>query len=79
MSGASVAQIAGMDTLSTHYAPLLSSTTPAENTMVSFLTLNLPPASSPSAIPEMDPAGMGSMLALIGGGLGLLELHRKRA
>ena len=32
-----------------------------------------------SPVPEIDPAGMGSMLALIGGGLGLLERRRKRA
>jgi hypothetical protein len=31
------------------------------------------------AVPEIDPAGMGSVLALIGGGLGLLERLRKRA
>ena len=31
------------------------------------------------AVPEIDPTGMGSVLALIGGGLGLLERRRKRA
>ena len=30
-------------------------------------------------VPEIDPAGMGSVLALIGGGLGLLECRRKRS
>lgn len=32
-----------------------------------------------AAVPEIDPAGIGSMLALIGGGLGLLERRRKRS
>jgi sulfatase modifying factor 1 len=36
-------------------------------------------APQPSAVPEIDPAGMGSVLALVGGGLGLLERRRKRA
>ena len=31
------------------------------------------------AVPEIDPTGMGSVLALIGGGLGLLERRRKRS
>jgi hypothetical protein len=30
-------------------------------------------------VPEIDPGGMGSVLALIGGSLGLLERRRKRA
>jgi hypothetical protein len=34
---------------------------------------------SPSPVPEIDPAGMGSILALLGGSLGLLERRRKRA
>ena len=33
----------------------------------------------PSPVPEIDPAGMGSILTLLGGGLGLLERRRKRA
>jgi len=33
----------------------------------------------PGPVPEIDPAGMGSVLALLGGGLGLLERRRKRA
>ena len=33
----------------------------------------------PSPVPEIDPAGMGSVLALLGGGLGLLERRRRRA
>jgi hypothetical protein len=33
----------------------------------------------PSPVPEIDPAGVGSILALLGGGLGLLERLRKRA
>jgi hypothetical protein len=33
----------------------------------------------PSPVPEIDPAGVGSILALLGGGLGLLERRRKRA
>jgi len=37
------------------------------------------PVSGPTPVPEIDPAGMGSVLALIGGGLGLLERRRKRA
>ena len=35
--------------------------------------------SAPAPVPEIDPAGLGSVLALIGGGLGLLERRRKRA
>jgi hypothetical protein len=31
------------------------------------------------SVPEIDPAGMGSVLALVTGGLGLLERRRKRA
>lgn len=33
---------------------------------------------NPSAVPEIDPAGMGSVLALVTGGLGLLERRRRR-
>lgn len=36
-------------------------------------------ATVPVPIPEIDPACLGSVLALIGGGLGLLERRRKRA
>jgi formylglycine-generating enzyme required for sulfatase activity len=36
-------------------------------------------AGGPGPVPEIDPAGMGSILALLGGGLGLLERRRKRA
>ena len=32
-----------------------------------------------STVPEIAPAGMGSVLALLGGGLGLLERRRRRA
>jgi hypothetical protein len=46
---------------------------PAVNDLV-FAQSN---ASTP--VPEIDPAGMGSVLALLGGGLGLLERRRKRA
>lgn len=35
--------------------------------------------SFPVAVPEIDAAGMGSVLALLGGALGLLERRRKRA
>ena len=31
---------------------------------------------SPSSVPEIDPAGMGSVLALVTGALGLLERRR---
>lgn len=31
-----------------------------------------------SPVPEIDPAGMGSVLALVGGALGMLERRRKR-
>ena len=31
----------------------------------------------PEAVPEIDPAGMGSVLALVGGALGLLERRRR--
>jgi formylglycine-generating enzyme required for sulfatase activity len=37
------------------------------------------PASSPSGVPEIDPAGMGSVLALVTGALGLLERRRLKA
>jgi hypothetical protein len=33
---------------------------------------------SPSSVPEIDPAGMGSVLALVTGALGLLERRRRR-
>ena len=33
----------------------------------------------PNAVPEIDPAGMGSVLALVSGTLGLLERKRSRA
>lgn len=32
----------------------------------------------PAAVPEIDPAGMGSVLALVTGAIGLLERRRKR-
>ncbi|MFM8891396.1 MAG: hypothetical protein ACKOTB_07195 [Planctomycetia bacterium] len=32
----------------------------------------------PDPVPEIDPAGLGSVLAVIGGGFGLLERRRKR-
>jgi len=32
-----------------------------------------------AAVPEIDPAGLGSVLALLGGGLGLLERRRRQA
>jgi len=35
------------------------------------------PVSSPSPIPEIDPAGLGSVLALVTGTLGLLERRRR--
>jgi len=34
---------------------------------------------SPSSVPEIDPAGMGSVLALVTGALGLLERRRLKA
>lgn len=34
--------------------------------------------SGPTPVPEIDPAGMGSVLALLGGGLGLLERRRRK-
>jgi hypothetical protein len=34
---------------------------------------------APAPVPEIDPAGIGSVLVLVGGGLGLLERRRKRA
>ncbi len=36
------------------------------------------PVSSPSGVPEIDPAGMGSVLAIVTGALGLLERRRAR-
>lgn len=50
----------------TDYAPMFA--------MSSNLTV-----SAPAAVPEIDPAGMASVLALIGGGLGLLERRRNWA
>jgi len=35
------------------------------------------PVSGPSGVPEIDPAGIGSVLALVGGALGLLERRRR--
>ena len=32
---------------------------------------------SPVSVPEIDPTGVGSVLAMIGGGLGLLERRRQ--
>jgi formylglycine-generating enzyme required for sulfatase activity len=37
------------------------------------------PASNPSGVPEIDPAGLGSVLALVTGALGLLERRRVKA
>jgi len=37
------------------------------------------PVSGPPGVPEIDPAGLGSVLALVTGTLGLLERRRKRA
>jgi formylglycine-generating enzyme required for sulfatase activity len=37
------------------------------------------PASGPSPVPEIDPAGMGSVLALVTGALGLLERRRLKS
>jgi hypothetical protein len=34
---------------------------------------------SPSAVPEIDPAGMGTVLALLGGVLGLVERRRLKS
>lgn len=31
------------------------------------------------SVPEIDPAGMGSIFAMVGGGLGILERRRRRA
>jgi hypothetical protein len=55
-----------------------------ESLIGSSLTLSAGTGYSPIfvqgiSVPEIDPAGMGSMLALIGGGLALLERRRKRA
>ena len=36
------------------------------------------PLGSPLPVPEIDPAGLGSVLALLGGGIGLLERRRNR-
>ena len=36
------------------------------------------PVSGPSGVPEIDPAGLGSVLALVTGALGLLERRRSR-
>jgi formylglycine-generating enzyme required for sulfatase activity len=36
------------------------------------------PLSGPSGVPEIDPAGVGSVLALVTGALGLLERRRSR-
>jgi len=36
------------------------------------------PVSGPAGVPETDPAGIGSVLALVGGALGMLERRRRR-
>ncbi|MEI8369596.1 MAG: SUMF1/EgtB/PvdO family nonheme iron enzyme [Planctomycetia bacterium] len=45
----------------------------------SFIGFRLASPVSSSAVPEIDPAGMGSVLALVSGVLGLLERRRLRA
>lgn len=47
-----------------------------EALVVPFSTLSLSPASA--GVPEIDPAGMGSVLALVTGALSLLERRRSR-
>jgi formylglycine-generating enzyme required for sulfatase activity len=37
------------------------------------------PSSGPSGVPEIDPAGMGSVLALVTGAMGLAERRRRKA
>ena len=49
---------------------------------VALLLVNLAApayAGSPAPVPEIDPAGMGSVLALVTGALGLLERRRMKA
>ena len=38
-----------------------------------------PESGALAAVPEIDPAGMGSILALVGGSLGVLERRRRRS
>jgi hypothetical protein len=61
---------------------ILSSNTP--HTVAGFERRSVagfgaPNDTNPAAVPEIDPAGMGSVLPVIGGCLGLLERRRKRA
>jgi sulfatase modifying factor 1 len=46
----------------------------SENNQIGFRLAA--PASGPSSVPEIDPAGMGSVLGLVNGALGLLERRR---
>lgn len=42
------------------------------------LSEELTVASGPAPVPEIDPAGMGSVLALVTGAIGLIEQRRRR-
>lgn len=42
------------------------------------VTLGFWSSSGPAPVPEIDPAGMGSVLAMVGGALGVLERRRRR-
>lgn len=51
-------------------------TTSSANAVISALTFS---SISPSAVPEIDPAGMGPVLALVTSALGLLDRRRVKA
>lgn len=54
---------------------------PVWNNVVSNSALTLTPSAPPSGVPEIDPAGVASVLAIVGGALGMAErrLQRRRA
>jgi formylglycine-generating enzyme required for sulfatase activity len=58
--------------LSSSYSALYEPS--AENGLLGFRLAS--PVSGPSAVPEIDPNGLGAVLGLIVGGLGLLERRR---
>lgn len=51
---------------------------PFWNDVVSNSALTLTPSAPPSGVPEIDPAGVASVLALVGGALGMAERRLRR-
>ena len=69
----------GGDWFNLHYALASSGLTTAPPSFEGFYGFRLASPVSSSAVPEIDPTGMGSVLALVAGALGLLERRRLRA